>query len=52
MEITCPYCGDTWEEDPDLLRIYLGQGEGHCWTCDTDFYLEAIEVEATRMEEE
>ena len=52
MELTCPYCSRTWEEDPDILRIYLGQGEGSCEYCEKPFYLEATEIECLPCEEE
>jgi hypothetical protein len=44
LTLECPYCGQEWEEDPDLLRIYLGAGEGHCYECDRDFDIEATKV--------
>lgn len=50
--IICPYCNYKEESDPDLLRINLGEGKGHCYECDRDFYIEAIEVETAKMEGE
>jgi hypothetical protein len=52
MEIICPHCGFEDDVDCDLLRIYLGQGLGHCYECDRDYDLEATEVEATKEKDE
>jgi transcription elongation factor Elf1 len=51
MTFVCPYCGQEWDEDPDLLRIYLGEGCAHCYECDRDFDIEATEVECRPCED-